>query len=129
MKKIRFKTPFGDIIAKLLEDKCPNTAAIIYKNLPMSYKSILRVWGEEVFFHTPDTWEKIEYENAQIELEVGDVAYWPRDPAICLFFGKTPLSKGDKPIAAEPINVFAKIIKGFEIFPKLTDGDSILMDT
>jgi len=94
----------------------------------MPYKVPLRVWGKVVFFHVPEAWEKVDYENSQQELEIGDIAYWPRDPAICLFFGKTPMSKGEKPMAAEPVNVFANIIQGMEILPRLKDGDSIWMD-
>ncbi|MHA1300595.1 MAG: cyclophilin-like fold protein [Candidatus Helarchaeota archaeon] len=123
--KIKIKTPFGNIIAKLRMDLNPKTADNIYKNLPMKFQAIIRVWGKEVFFHLPEAWEKIDYENSQIELEVGDIAYWPRDPAVCLLFGKTPVSNGDKPVALEPVNVFAKIIEGLEILPKLTDGDTI----
>ena len=39
-------------------------------------------------------------ENRTTEMEVGDIAYWPKVGAFCLFFGPTPLSGEDrKPVA------------------------------
>ncbi len=128
MTKIKFETPFGELVAELRRDLNPRTVDMILAFLPMKYKVPLQVWGEEVFFYLPDTLKEIGYENTQIELEIGDVAFWPRDPACCLFFGKTPLSTNEKPIAAEPVNVFAKITQGMELLPKLEDGDLIFMD-
>ncbi|MHA1263631.1 MAG: cyclophilin-like fold protein [Candidatus Helarchaeota archaeon] len=127
MAKVMFKTAQGEIIAELLENKAPKTVAALLNFLPMKYPVILQRWGEEIFFFLPDS-VQIDYENAKVELEIGDVAFWPRDPACCIFFGKTPLSKDEKPVAAEPVNVFAKIEEGSAILPKLTDGDLILMD-
>ena len=126
--KIKFITEFGEIIAELKMDLNPKTVEAIYKYLPMTYEVPIRLWGEEVFFYLQDSLKSIGYENTQIELDIGDVAFWPRDPACCLFFGKTPLSKGEKPVAAEPVNVFGKIIQGIKILRKLNDGDLIRME-
>ena len=130
MEQIRFITPIGDIIAELRRDLNPRTVENVLKALPMKYKVITYVWGEEIFFFLPDYdfLKAIGNENAKTDLEIGDVAFWPRDPACCLFFGKTPLSTSNKPVAAEPVNVFAKIIQGFEILPKLKKGDLIFME-
>jgi hypothetical protein len=130
MEKIKFNTPQGEIIADLRWDLSPKTVKNILKALPMKYKVIIYVWGEEIFFFLPDYdfLKTVGNENALTELEIGDIAFWPRDPACCLFFGKTPLSTGNKPVAAEPVNVFAKIIQGFEILPKLQKGDLIFME-
>jgi uncharacterized protein len=129
MPKIKFITPLGEIIAELNQDSSPRTIEALLEFLPMKYTVPLRLWGEEVYFYLPDSLkEKIEAENARLELKVWDVAYWPRDPAICLFFGKTPLSCGtNHPVAAEPVNVIGTIIQGREILPRLTIGDAILM--
>lgn len=128
MEKIKFVTDLGEIIAEVRRDLSPKTADMILKSLPMKYKVILQRWGEELFFFLPDTLKDIGYENAKIELEIGDIAFWPRDPACCIFFGKTPLSKGLKPVAMEPVNLFAKVIKGIDILHDLENGDSIWMD-
>ena len=128
MEKVKFITQVGEIIAELRRDLNPRTVDMILEFLPMKYKVPLQVWGEEVFFFLPDSLKKIRYENTNIELEIGDVAFWPRDPACCLFFGRTPLSTGKNPVAAEPVNIFGRIIQGIEILPKLTDGDLIWME-
>ena len=125
---IKFVTHFGTIIAELRRNDNPKTVDAILNYIPMKYEVPIQVWGEEVFFYLQDSLKSIGTENTQIELEIGDVAFWPRDPACCLFFGKTPLSKGENPVAAEPVNVFGKIIQGMEILPKLSNGDLIWMD-
>ncbi|NVM52398.1 MAG: DUF3830 family protein [Candidatus Helarchaeota archaeon] len=131
MDKIKFITQFGEIVAELKKEWNPKTVEAILKSLPMKYKVILQTWGEEIFFFLPDFdfLKTLGKENAQIELEVGDVAFWPRDPACCIFFGKTPLSKGEKPVAFEPVNVFGRVIQGMDILFQLTNGDLILMET
>ncbi len=127
-EKARIKTPFGDIIIEMRRDLNPRTVDAILGYLPMDYEVTVWIWGEEVYFYLKDTLKTIGHENTQTELEIGDVAFWPRNPACCLFFGKTPISKDKKPVALEPVNVFGRIIQGMEILPKLTDGDLIFMD-
>ena len=128
MPKVKFTTAAGEIIAELRADFAPRTVEAILSFLPMQYEVMLQCWGEEIFFFLPDSLIHIDYENAKTELEIGDVAYWPRDPACCIFFGRTPLSKGSKPVAAGPVNVIGKVIEGMEILFKLEDGDLIFME-
>lgn len=130
MEKIKFITQFGEIIAVLRRDVNPRTVEAILKSLPMKYKVLLQRWGDEIFFFLPDYdfLRTLGKENAQIELEIGDIAFWPRDPACCIFFGKTPLSKGEKPVAIEPVNVFGRVVQGMDVLFQLTNGDLILME-
>ena len=128
MEKVKFITDRGEIVAELRRDLSPNTADKILNFLPMKYKVVLQRWGEEIFFFLPDSLKEIGYENAKTELEIGDIAFWPRDPACCIFFGKTPLSKSEKPVAMEPVNVFARVIQGLELLGDLEDGDFIWMN-
>ena len=88
MGKLKFVTPLGDVIAEVRRDLSPKTVESILEILPMKYKVIIQRWGEEIFFFLPDSLKTIERENARTELEVGDVAYWPRDPACCIFSEK-----------------------------------------
>ncbi len=128
MSKIKFITPFGDVLAETRGEVAPRTVKSILNFLPMKYPVILQCWGHEIFFFLPDSLKTIGKENSKAELEVGDVAFWPRDPACCIFFGKTPLSTGSNPVAMEPVNVFARIVEGIEILFKLTNGDLISME-
>ncbi len=101
----------GEIIAKLLLDKNPKTCKAIWDILPL--KISLSRWGDELYGSIP---LKIEEENAQEDCDVGDIAYWIQGTGFCIMFGPTPVSKGDKPRAISPVNVFAKIEGDISIF-------------
>ena len=94
----------GQIKAKLLPDKNPKTCQAIWSALPFQVN--LARWGEELYGRIP---VEIDAETSQTECEIGDVGYWPDGNGFCIFFGKTPASRGDKPVAATPVNIFAKI--------------------
>lgn len=81
------------------------TGRAVYDALPLQ-RNVNR-WGEEIYFEVPVQC-KLE-ENARAEVEAGDLAYWPNMPAFCIFFGPTPLSSSDQPVAASPVNVFGRI--------------------
>ena len=48
-------------------------------------------------------------EAGTMDVEAGDVAFWAPGPAIAIFFGKTPMSKGEKPVPASPVTGFARV--------------------
>jgi len=101
----------GQIKAKLLTDKNPETCKAIWDNLPFDLN--LARWGEELYGEIPVA---IGKENAQVDCEVGDIGYWPDGNGFCIFFGPTPVSKDEKPKAASPVNIFAKIEGDAKIF-------------
>ena len=101
----------GQVKARLLREKNPETCKAIWDNLPFDLK--LARWGEELYGEIPVT---IDRENAQVDCEVGDVGYWPDGKGFCIFFGPTPASKDEKPRAASPVNIFAKIEGDAKIF-------------
>ncbi|MFC6940289.1 cyclophilin-like fold protein [Salinirubellus sp. GCM10025818] len=63
-------------------------------------------WGDELYFRTEID---VPAEDAQAEVPVGTIAYWPQGNAVCLFWGPTPASRGDEPRAASPVNVVAQV--------------------
>ena len=79
----------------------------IYNALP--FKSYTNLWGEEIYFSIPVSISMVEDAGAREEVEVGDLAFWPPGSAFCIFFGRTPVSIGNKPRAASAVNVFGKI--------------------
>ena len=101
----------GQIKATLLTNKNPETCKTIWENLPFELN--LSRWGEELYGEIPVS---IDKENSQVECEVGDIGYWPDGKGFCIFFGPTPASKDDKPKAASPVNIFAKIEGDAKIF-------------
>jgi len=101
----------GQIKAKLLVDKNPETCKAIWENLPFELN--LSRWGEELYGEIPVS---IDKENSQVDCEVGDIGYWPDGKGFCIFFGPTPASKDNKPKAASPVNIFARVEGEAKIF-------------
>lgn len=110
----------GEVLAEVRKDKNPETAKAILAELPL--KSEARRWGDEVYFRVP---LELGAENAQEDVEVGDLAYWPQGPAFCIFFGPTPASEGDQPRAASGVNVFGEILGDPTVFSKVHEGDRL----
>jgi hypothetical protein len=81
------------------------------------------VWGEEIYFDIP---LQAELEpDAREEVEIGDLGYWPAGPAFCIFFGPTPVSRGDQPRAYSPVNVFGRVVGDAKQFRNVTGGAKI----
>lgn len=81
------------------------TAKAILEKLPT--KSTTNVWGEEIYFSIS---VEVETESdARSEMEVGELAFYPPMNAFCIFFGPTPCSINEKPVAADLVNVFGKL--------------------
>ncbi len=68
--------------------------------------SYLNTWGNEIYFSVP---MKAKLENGIETLDIGAVAFWPPGSALCIFFGKTPASAGEKPQAASPVIVVGSV--------------------
>lgn len=113
----------GEVLVEIDEKTNPKTVKAILNALP--FESTANRWGDEVYFETP---VKVEEENSIQEVEVGTVAYWPPGNALCIFFGKTPVSRGEKPRAYSPVNVIGKIIGDAKIFKKVKSGDDIKVE-
>ena len=94
------------------------TASKILEILPL--ESSANVWGDEIYFDIP---LNIDLEpEAGADVEVGDLAYWPAGPAVCIFFGPTPVSTGDQPRAYSPVNVFGRILGDAKQFKSVSNG-------
>ncbi len=102
MRRISIVIDNMELTATLLDTP---TADAIYNALPL--EGLTKIWGDEIYFEIPV--EVNQEPDAKEEVEVGDIAYWPIGLAFCIFFGKTPVSTGNKPRAYSPVNVFGKI--------------------
>jgi uncharacterized protein len=65
-------------------------------------------WGDEFYFEIPV--EMPLDETATTKVKIGDIGYWPPGNAIAIFFGPTPISRGEEPVPASDINLVGKII-------------------
>jgi len=102
-KKIIIKFGEREVIAELNESM---SAELLYKTLPANL-SMTR-WGDEFYGNcgVPVDQEK----DARTDMEIGELALWPEGSALCIFFGPTPVSRGDKPKAISPVNPIGRIV-------------------
>ena len=121
--RVRIKIGSVECVAELDELLAPKTVAAIAEKLPI--RSVARLWGEEVYFET-DVAVDVE-ENSRDVVEVGDVAYWIPGRAICIFFGKTPISD-DKIRPASAVNVIGRVIEGLEKLKEISGGEEVSVE-
>lgn len=105
----------------------PKTFKEILDNLPV--KVNVNRWGDELYTdQTPIVVD--EEDNAKVEVNELDVAYWPEGRALCLFFGPTPISKGGKILAYSPVNVVGRIVdysNKYEILNLIRGGTNVII--
>ena len=95
-------------------------ADAIWKALPV--KSEVNTWGQEVYFAIPVT---VGPENGREVVNAGDIAYWPPGKAFCIFFGRTPASRGNEIRAASAVNVIGGIVGDPEVFSTVKDSEEV----
>lgn len=119
-RKITVKVENIRIDAELNDSE---TARKIWEALPIESK--VNTWGDEIYFPIP---VKIGLENAKAVVSEGDLGYWPSGTAFCIFFGPTPMSRGDEIRPASPVNVFGRMEGDAKVFKKITPGAKIIVD-
>jgi len=102
MQTISIDTPGSEIVLKLKIIDNP-VSQKLSQSLPI--ESAAKTWGGEIYFETGLTAPAY---NLTTDVNVGDVAYWPDGKCLCVFFGRTPASTGDKPIPASGVVVVGK---------------------
>lgn len=112
----------GAMEAELLEEN-PKTSNAIINALP--FEGPANLWGEEIYLDIPINAGE---EKGKQLMEVGDIAYWPVGKAMCIFFGRTPVSDGEKPKAYSPVSRFARIMGDPKTFRKVKEGEIIRVE-
>jgi len=97
-----------------------STAQAIWEALPI--KGRANLWGDEIYFSIPLS---LQLEAGQEVVGIGDLGYWPDGNAFCIFFGPTPVSRGDEIRPASPVTVFGKIIGNAAMLKKVAEGTKI----
>jgi hypothetical protein len=119
-KQIRIKA--GKVEAKA-EMNDTGTADAIWQALPL--KSKAETWGDEVYFEIP---LHLDLEDGKELVAAGDLGYWPTGACFCIFFGPTPMSKGNEIRPASAVNVFGKVIGNQKVFKKVKNGEAIVIE-
>jgi len=96
-------------------------ASAIWDALPI--ESTSNTWGEEVYFSTPVTLSLDE--TAKEVVDMGDLGYWPTGRALCIFFGLTPMSRGDEIRPASAVNIVGRIIGDPKLFNEVRSGEKV----
>ncbi len=86
------------------------------------FTSKVNLWGEEIYFDLPI---ELDLEGERTEMEIGEIAYWPEGNSLCIFFGKTPASKGEKPVAYSDVKPLGKITEGLEDLKKVRSREKV----
>jgi len=106
--------------AELFDTK---TAWAVASHLPIT--GVVNRWGEEIYFQIPVEMEREA--DARDVVEMGEIGYWPDGNAFCVFFGKTPASRGEEIRAASPVNVFGRVLGDAARFGSVADGEEIVV--
>ena len=100
-----------------------NTASKILKALPIT--SRVNRWGDEIYFSIP---VETGLENEKEIVDLGDIAYWPQGNAMCIFFGKTPASKGEEIRPVSTVNVIGRIKGEPKLLKPVKQGEKVTIE-
>ncbi len=98
------------------------TAEAIWEALPITAHT--NTWGDEIYFTIP---VKLELEKGQALVEMGDLGYWPSGSAFCIFFGPTPMSRGEEIRPASAVTVFGKVVGDATVLKKASSGAQVIV--
>ena len=122
MQERRIKINAGGVTVTALLNES-STADLVWAALPL--EALASTWGDEIYF-------RIELEagedDAREVVDFGDVAYWPPGQALCLFFGPTPMSRGDEIRPASPVNVIGKIEGAAAVLKSVGAGAGVTVE-
>ena len=112
----------GDLELKgeLTDTSCARSIA---EKLPIETE--FQIWGDEFYF--PVGVDMFLDDTSKAKVSVGTIGYWPPGKAMAIFFGPTPASENDKPVAASEVNIIGDL-KGAERLKDYKDADKISVE-
>lgn len=99
------------------------TAQAVAAALPI--EATANRWGQEIYFSI-DVQAEVEPGAGDV-VELGDLAYWPPGKAFCIFFGRTPASRGNEVRAASAVNIVGRVQGDLERLKDVRDGASVVI--
>jgi uncharacterized protein len=117
------KIRVGDISLQGALNETP-TASLIWEALPIEGAG--NRWGAEIYFAIPV--EAGLDDTARAVVERGDLGYWPQGQALCIFFGPTPVSRGDEIRPASPVNLVGKIRGDLRLLKEVAEGTMVRLE-
>ena len=116
------KITAGEVVMEM-EFNDSETALAVRDVLPI--KACGNTWGDEIYFSIPVV---CELEDPKEVVALGDIGYWPSGNAFCIFFGKTPASRGDEIRPASAVNIIGKLLGNPEEFKKVKSGSEVTIE-
>ena len=98
-------------------------ASMIWDALPIEASG--NTWGDEIYFGIPVA---AGDEAGQEVVDLGDLGYWPPGNAFCIFFGPTPMSRGNEIRPASPVTVVGKVSGDPTVFKQVASGAPVLIE-
>ena len=112
----------GDVtVTAVLNDS--QTSDLLWEALPLEASA--NTWGDEIYFRI--TVQAEEDDDAGDVVPMGAVAYWPPGQALCLFFGRTPASRGDEIRAASAVNMLGAIEEDTAVLKQVRSGTRVVV--
>lgn len=105
--------------AELNESKC---ARKIWDALPLTARA--STWGDEIYFGIP---VDCDSESPRETVQLGDLGYWLEGSCFCIFFGPTPMSRGNEIRPASAVEVFGKLEADPKEFKQVISGETVLV--
>jgi hypothetical protein len=99
------------------------SAAAVAAALPIEAKA--QTWGDEIYF---DIGLALAGESPQEVVALGDLGYWPPGQAFCIFFGPTPMSRGDEIRPASAVNVVGRVVGDARAFKRVRAGSRVRIE-
>ena len=99
------------------------TARAIWDALPLAVAG--QTWGDEIYFSIPVT---AAPESPRETVDMGDLGFWPPGTAFCIFFGRTPASRGDEIRPASAVNVFGRVLGDPAVFKRVRSGTTVRVE-
>ncbi len=122
LHRIIITTSAGEINAELHDTP---TARAIARALPLEARA--STWGDEIYFTIPV--QAGLDDTAREVVAKGDLGYWPRGQALCLFFGPTPISGPGEIRPASAVNIVGRLQGDLEGLKEVADGTIIKVTT
>ena len=112
----------GDVAAGAELNDSP-TASAIWDALPIEAKA--STWGDEIYF---DIGISAPPDACQEVVDLGDLGFWPPGRAFCVFFGPTPMSRGDEIRPASAVTVVGRVAGDPRMFTKGRAGAKVRLE-
>jgi len=121
VRTVRIKA--GSVQATAALNDSP-TADAIWNALPITARA--NTWGDEIYYSIPVELEQAP--DAKAVVGMGDLGYWAPGSAMCIFFGPTPVSRGNEIRPASPVNVFGNVVGDAAVFKAVRSGEKITVE-